>query len=67
MERDEGLCDGFAHTQIGEQLKLFDVDARDAADGLVSDNGRKTEQAERSQEPQPKPPDKSKNGPDYER
>ena len=48
-----------------ERLKAT-VEAK-RGQGTTSDNGRKTEQAERSQEPQPKPPDKSKNGPDYER
>ena len=35
--------------------------------GAGSDNGRKTAPAERSQEPQPEPSDKSKTSPDYER
>ena len=48
-----------------ERLKAT-VEAK-RGQGTTSDNGRKTDQAERSQEPQPKPPDKSKNGPDYER
>ena len=51
--------------EVLERLKAT-VEAK-RSQGTTSDNGRKTEQAERSQEPQPKPPDKSKNGPDYER
>ena len=48
-----------------ERLKAT-VEAK-RGQGASPDNGRKTDQAERSQEPQPKPPDKSKNGSDYER
>ena len=64
-QRRKAAADRTPADEVLERLKAT-VEAK-RGQGAISDHGRKTEQAERNQEPQPKPPDKSKNGPDYER